>query len=165
MLMKKRFLFILLLISFSSCKDLVQETESELIKKQTVADTVANADKDANGCLTAAGYVWSQLNKECIKIYESSIILYPYSNQNNEKETINVYLVFDKDGGNAAEVFFPNTEKSSIFIREAEGEPWKFENWQLVPKNGYILKQDEEVKFAGDGEFGPKITGSDKIGD
>jgi len=163
--MKNRILFLCVLLVFISCKEFEQETEPELVKKQTFIDTVANADKDAHGCLTAAGYVWSQLNKECIRIYDSAIILYPYANQNNEKETINVYLVFNKNGGNEAEVFFPNTEKATIFVRAADGQPWKFEDWQLVPWKGFILKKGDEVKFAGDGEFGPKITGSDKIGD
>lgn len=161
--MDKRFLFLFFLISLVSCKNFEEKIEPELVKKQTIVDTVDNADKDANGCLTAAGYVWSQLNKECIKIYVSSIILYPYGNQDNENETRNTYIVFDKNGGNAVEVFFPNSEKSVIFTRVEEGQPWKFEEWQLVPWKGFILKQGDEVKFAGDGEFGPKVTGSDKI--
>ena len=163
--MDKRFLFLFVLISFVSCKDFEQEIEPELIKKQTIVDTVDNADKDANGCLTSAGYVWSQLNKECIKIYVSSIILYPSANQNNENETLNAYILFNKNGGDEVEIFFPNTEKSVLFVRDGEGQPWKFEDWQLVPWKGFILKQGEEIKFTGDGEFGPKVTGSDKMGD
>lgn len=165
MLMEKCFLFVFILISLVSCKKIEQEVEPEIVKKQTISDTIENADKDENGCLTAAGYVWSQLNKECIRIYDSAIILYPFANQNNENETLNAYIVFSKDGGNEAEIFFPNSEKGKIFIRIEEGQPWIFEDWQLVPSKGFILKKGDEVKFSGDGEFGPKITGSDKIGD
>jgi hypothetical protein len=161
--MKNSLLLLFVVFNLVSCKKFDQEIEPELVKKQTFIDTVENSDKDENGCLTSAGYVWSQLNKECVKIYQSAIILYPYANQTNEDETLNAYVVFSKEGGNEAEIFFPNTEKSHLFIRETEGQPWKYQDWQLIPWKGFILKKGEEIKFSGDGEFGPKVTGSDKI--
>lgn len=149
-------------MSLVSCKKFDQDVEPELIKKQALLDTIASADKDENGCLDGAGYFWSTLNKECIKIYESAITLYPQDNQNNEDETKNAYIVFGVDGGNEAEIFLPNQVKSIILIRPEEGQPWKFDDWQLIPWKGFILKKGEEILFAGDGGVGPKITGSDK---
>ncbi|WP_276974672.1 hypothetical protein [Flavobacterium filum] len=131
--------------------------------KQTLLDTIENADKDKDGCLASAGYVWSTLNKECIKLYESTITLYPQSNLNNEDETKNAYLIFGENGGNEAELYLPSQEKSIILVRQTEGQPWVFNEWQLIPWKGFQLKKGDEILFSGDGEIGPKVTGSDKI--
>jgi hypothetical protein len=160
--MKNSLLLVVFILSLVSCKKFDQDAEPELIKKQALLDTIASADKDENGCLDGAGYFWSTLNKECIKIYESAITLYPQDNQNNEDETKNAYIVFGEDGGNEAEIFLPNQVKSIILIRPEEGQPWKFDDWQLIPWKGFVLKKGEEILFAGDGGVGPKITGSDK---
>lgn len=160
--MKNSLLFVVLVLSLVSCKKFDQDVEPELIKKQAFLDTIASADKDEDGCLASAGYVWSSLNKECIKIYESAITLYPQTNQNNEDETKNAYIIFGENGGNEAEIFLPNQVKPLILIRPEEGQPWKFDDWQLIPWKGFILKKGEDILFAGDGGVGPKITGSDK---
>ena len=160
--MKNSLLLAVLVLSLVSCKKFDQDVEPELIKKQALLDTITSVDKDENGCLDGAGYFWSSLNKECIKIYESAITLYPQTNQNNEDETKNAYIVFGENSGNEAEIFLPNQEKSLILIRPEEGQPWKFDEWQLIPWKGFILKNGEEILFSGDGGVGPKITGSDK---
>lgn len=157
-------LFIFCVIfTFISCKKLDFEQEEELTVKQTLLDTIENADKDKDGCLASAGYVWSTLNKECIKLYESTVTLYPQSNLNNEDETKNAYLIFGENGGNEAELYLPSQEKSIILVRQTEGQPWVFNEWQLIPWKGFQLKKGDEILFSGDGEIGPKVTGSDKI--
>ncbi|MEZ4837696.1 hypothetical protein [Flavobacterium sp.] len=163
--MKNLLLFLALVISLNSCKKFDQEAVPEFTQKQTLLDTITSADKDEDGCLAAAGYVWSTLNKECIKIYESAITLYPQSNQNNEDETKNAYIVFGENGGNEAELFLPNQVESFILVRTAEGQPWQFNEWQLIPWKGFVLKKGDEILFSGDGSIGPKVTGSDKVED
>lgn len=163
--MKNSLLLMVFVLSLVSCKKFDKEPEPELTVKQTLLDTIQASDRDEHGCLAVAGYFWSSLNKECIKIYDSAITLYPQANQNNEDETKNAYIVFGENGGNEAEVFLPNQEKSLILIRQAEGEPWKFDSWQLIPWKGFVLKKGEEILFSGDGGIGPKVTGSDKIED
>ncbi|WP_396149756.1 hypothetical protein [Flavobacterium sp.] len=163
--MKNGLLLVAFVICLISCKKIDQEADPEFSQKQTLMDTITSADKDENGCLDGAGYFWSALNKECIKIYESAITLYPQENQNNEDETKNAYIVFAENGGNEVEVFLPNQVKSIILIRPAEGQPWQFDEWQLVPWKGFMLKKGEEILFSGDGSIGPKVTGSDKIED
>jgi hypothetical protein len=162
----KKFLFLtFLVLSLVSCKKFDKEEKPELQEKQMLLDTITSADKDENGCLDGAGYFWSSLNKECIKIYESAITLYPHNDQNNEDETKNAYIIFGENGGNEAEVFLPNQVKSIILIRPEEGQPWKFDQWQLIPRKGFTLKKGEEILYSGDGSIGPKVTGSDKIED
>lgn len=122
-------------------------------------DSSAINDKDEHGCLATAGYIWSKMNKECIKGY-TGIPLNPINNQENTDEALSAFVLFSEDLSRA-EVFFPNDVNSIILKREAEGKPWIFEDWQLIPWKGYVLKKGADNKFAGDGQPGKKVTGTD----
>lgn len=159
--MKKISLLLIASIVLFSCKLNDQnETESdeENVPSAVKDSTVVN-DKDEHGCLATAGYIWSKMNKECVKGY-TGIQLNPADNPENEDETLSAFVLFSEDQ-NQAEVFLPNEANSIILIRLAEGKPWVFEDWQLVPWKGYVLKKGADIKFSGDGQMGKKITGSD----
>lgn len=158
--MKKIFFFLLFCGTLVSCKLTDQKTvEEEVEANQMVKDSSAVNDKDEHGCLATAGYVWSKINKECIKAF-TGVPLNPSSNPNSEDESLSAYVLFSEDG-NQAEVFLPNDTQSLVLTRTSEGKPWVFDDWQLVPWKGYVLKKGNENKFAGDGMVGKKITGSD----
>ena len=151
-------LFVLLLVS--SCK-LTDQKEDEVtpnVATTTKDSTVVN-DKDENGCLASAGYVWSKVNKECVKGF-SGVQLNPIDNPENEDETLSAYLMFNEDG-NRAEIFLPKDTASIVLTRNAEGKPWVLNDWQLVPWKGYVLKKAGNSMFAGDGEIGKKVLDSD----
>lgn len=150
-------LFILSLIIYS-CKLTDQQTDEEVITKTAVKDTTIVYDKDENGCLASAGYVWSKVNKECVKGF-SGIQLNPTDNLNNEDETKSAYVLFNEDASQA-EVFLPNAS-SVILTRSAEGRPWVYQDWQLIAWKGYVLKKGGENKYSGDAEMGKKVLGSD----
>ena len=69
-------------------------------------------------------------------------------------------MLFSEDASQA-EVFLPNASTSIVLTRTAEGKPWIFEDWQLVPWKGYVLKKGDQNMFSGDGQIGKKVTGSD----
>lgn len=149
-------------VALISCKQLSKDEtpENETKKLDFLIENVEDSDKDIHGCLASAGYLWSKLNKECIKLPDVSIHLAPKGNPTNEDETKNVYLIFGDV--NEAEVFLPNDVDSKIFIRPNQSDPWIFEDWTLIASNGFVLKKGNEILYSGDGERGPKITGSDK---
>jgi hypothetical protein len=122
-------------------------------------DTTVVNDKDEHGCLATAGYIWSRMNKECVKGY-TGIQLNPADKPENEDETLSAFVLFSEDL-NKAEVFLPNDTNSIVLTRLAEGKPWVFEDWQLVPWKGYVLKKGADIKFSGDGQMGKKVTGTD----
>lgn len=157
--MKKISTFLLLLFLAASCKYMDQKEETEENKKASTAiDSVVN-DKDENGCLASAGYVWSKVNKECVKGF-SGIQLNPMDKPDNEDETLSAYVLFNEDASKA-EIFLPKDTASIVLSRSAEGQPWISGDWQLVPWKGYVLKKGAENKFAGDGEIGQKSINSD----
>ncbi|WP_264521334.1 hypothetical protein [Flavobacterium sp. N1994] len=158
--MKKISVLILLLLVVS-CKLIDQkEDENESQNKAiTVKDSTVVNDKDENGCLASAGYVWSKVNKECVKGF-SGIQLNPMDKQDNDDETLSAYVLFNEDASKA-EVFLPKDTTSIVLSRAAEGKPWVLNDWQLVPWKGYVLKKGGKNMFAGDGEIGQKVMNSD----
>lgn len=158
--MKKVFFFVFFCSILVSCKLTDQKSaEEKIIANETLRDSSVVNDKDEHGCLASAGYVWSKINKECIKAF-TGVPLNPVANPDSEDESLSAYVLFSEDG-NQAEVFLPKETNSIVLTRSAEGKPWTFEDWQLVPWKGFVLKKANENKFAGDGIPGKKITGSD----
>jgi hypothetical protein len=160
MKMNLRIIVVLLIVITSvSCK--WNDTASDDTKtpnEHPKDSTIVGADQDENGCLASAGYTWSKLNKECVRAF-TGIQLNPVKNASTEDETLCAYVLFNEKG-DKAEVFLPE-EKSFILTRSSEGQPWIFDNYQLIRKNGYVLIQDGESIYAGDGQIGNKVTGSD----
>ncbi len=158
--MKKISILVLLLLVVCSCKytDSSEETP-EVQQSATAKDSSVVNDKDENGCLASAGYIWSKVNKECVKGF-SGIQLNPMDKPDNEDETLSAYVLFNEDASKA-EVFLPKDTTSLVLTRDAEGKPWVFDEWQLVAWKGYVLKKAEKNVFAGDGEIGKKVMDSD----
>ncbi|MEC4004959.1 hypothetical protein OX283_009850 [Flavobacterium sp. SUN052] len=156
---KKITLIVLIFTVFISCK-LKDDASDEVANKkiQPKDSTIVGADQDENGCLASAGYTWSKLNKECVRAF-TGIQLNPAANVATEDVTLCAYVLFNSNA-DKAEVFLPD-EKSFILTRSAEGKPWVFNEYQLIPKNGYILTKDGTTIYSGDGEIGNKVTGSD----
>ncbi len=160
--MKKITTLLILLILISSCKWIDQnndDTEENPKVAAAVKDSTMVNDKDENGCLASAGYVWSKVNKECVKGF-SGIQLNPTGKQNNQDETLSAYVLFNEDASKA-EVFLPKDTASIVLIRDADDKPWVLKDWQLVSSKGYILKKGTVTMFSGDGEIGKKEIETD----
>ncbi len=159
--MKKISTLIVLIFIVSSCKlNDAKEAASETKKATpTVKDSTVVNDKDENGCLASAGYVWSKVNKECVKGF-SGIQLNPTDKPNNEDETLSAYLLFNEDASQA-EIFLPKDTSSIVLKRSTEAKLWVLKDWQLIPSKGYVLKKGNTIMFVGDGEIGKKEIQTD----
>ena len=159
--MKKITIFLMILLLVSSCKLIDNKDNTEETSKvvATVKDSTVVNDKDENGCLASAGYVWSKVNKECVKGF-SGIQLNPINKQENQDETLSAYVLFNEDASQA-EVFFPKDTASIVLTRGAEGKPWILNDWQLIPFKGYVLKKGTVTMYSGDGQIGKKEIETD----
>jgi len=159
-MLKKIIVSFFIFSSLISCK-WIEKDEGKTNEKETNAkDVVVGGDKDEDGCLASAGYTWSKLNKECIRVF-TGIQLLPVDKLKDQDDAVYAtYLLFDESGDNA-ELFLPNEDDSVILKRESEGKPWTNGDWELIPYKGYVLKKAGKLLFAGDGEIGNKISGSD----
>ncbi|WP_293875700.1 hypothetical protein [Flavobacterium sp.] len=159
--MKKIIAFILVSLMVFSCKLNDQnEVVGKIPSKSTTAkDSTLVNEKDENGCLASAGYVWSKVNKECVKGF-SGIQLNPIDKPANEDETLSAYVLFNEDTSKA-EIFLPKDTTSIVLSRTGQGKSWMLNDWQLLASKGYLLKKSNKTLFSGDEEIGKKVTGSD----
>ena len=159
--MNLKFLALFVFFTLISCKPEVTETVKEVNSKPKIVrdSSMVGADKDENGCLGSAGYTWSKINKECVQIF-SGIGLAPIEKSKDSDAIFYSYVFFSEDG-NLAELFLAGREDSMILSRTEKPNPWVFEDYKLVAKNGYQLEKGGMIIFSGDGEAGSKVTGSD----
>ncbi|MFN3755916.1 MAG: hypothetical protein ACK4RM_03070 [Flavobacterium sp.] len=159
-----RYLFIFTLILLSSCKDLEVVKEEDFNEIDTLSISLVGADKDENGCLSTAGYTWSVLKQECVRLFEVAFVLPPIQSPELNDAVMVSYVLVSTDGLKA-EVFFPGEEESIIFNRPIIGQPWTHESWTLIADEGFSLLFENTPKYKGDNEPGPKVIGTDRIED
>ena len=156
----KKITSLLVLILLFSCRLNHHKQEDKITGITTASkDSTLVNDKDENGCLASAGYVWSKVNKECVKGF-SGIQLNPINKPDNQDETLSAYIMFNENA-TLAEIFLPKDTASIVLTRVANGKPWVLKDWQLVPLNGYVLKKGNVTLFVGDGEIGKKEIETD----
>jgi len=140
--MKKMFLFSIIVgLSFSCGKKVAQDNVTSKGPKKEVA---AGADSDAHGCKASAGYTWSILKKECIRIFENSTKL--SHAEDGKTYTTVAYVIFD---GDKAELFLDTQKESIILERKSEGDSWVKGDLQLIPWKGYVLKKAGKIIYTG----------------
>ncbi|MCT2406317.1 hypothetical protein NZD88_01955 [Chryseobacterium antibioticum] len=113
---------------------------------------VVGGDRDVHGCIGSAGYTYSQIKNDCVKVFEQKIKL---KEVNSDKSyTTMTAVIFSKDM-KRAEIFIPDgNAKSIILTREGKSKIWKSgsyikEAYVLVPykKTRYQLKKDDVVIY------------------
>lgn len=112
----------------------------------TFAQT-AGGDKDAHGCIGSAGYTYSQIKKDCVRVFEQKIKLTEVAPKGSA--TSMAAVIFSKDL-KKAEVFIPDTDGESLILtRSGKAKVWKKDDYVLVPfqKDEYQLKKDNVVIY------------------
>jgi len=103
-------------------------------------------DKDAHGCIGSAGYTYSQIKNDCVRVFEQKIKLTEVKPKGSS--TSMAAVIFSKDL-KKAEVFLPGSSKNLILTRLGKGKTWKNGSYILVPykKSGYQLKKDNIIIY------------------
>ncbi|KAF2331881.1 hypothetical protein DM444_11275 [Flavobacterium ginsenosidimutans] len=138
------FLFLIVASAFSCAKKVSQESVNTT-PKEPKKEAVVGADTDSHGCKASAGYTWSVLKKDCIRIFENSTKL-NHAEDGKTYSTVS-YVIFD---GNKAELFLDTQKESILLERKSEGDSWVNGDWQLIPWKGYVLKKGEKILYTGE---------------
>ncbi|WP_343697452.1 hypothetical protein [Flavobacterium sp.] len=139
--MKKMFLLTIMITAAFSCAKKVSQENTTPKEPQK---EMVGGDSDTHGCKASAGYTWSTLKNECIRIFENSTRL--NHADDGKKYTTVAYVIFD---GNKAELFLDTQKESIILERKSEGDSWKKDNLELIPWKGYVLKKDGKIIYTG----------------
>lgn len=87
------------------------------------------SDRDEHGCIGTAGYVWSEVQKDCIRLFEKGI----------RTEAV--------DGNNASAfiVFSPDSTRAELFF--SDGQPNEILERRGLPSGGYAWNvEDDDTK-------------------
>jgi hypothetical protein len=128
-------------------EDAKEDTAKTIAVTDTTKKPMPGSDKDEHGCIGSAGYTWSVVRKECIRIFEAGTRLNP-TNAVADKTT-SAFVVFDKYEGNA-EVYIPGQPGSVILeYGKKNSEIWFNEDWHLGKTGkGLFLKKDTAILYA-----------------
>ncbi|WP_164973678.1 hypothetical protein [Flavobacterium sp. YO64] len=118
-------------------------SQDKVTSKETEKEAVVGGDSDSHGCKASAGYTWSTLKKECIRIFEGTRLNHA---EDGKTYTTAAYVIFD---GNKAELFLDTQKESIILERKSEGDSWKKDDLELIPWKGYVLKKAGNIVYTG----------------
>ncbi len=124
--------------------------------------------EDQKGCNRAAGYTWSDVKKECVRLFDSGVRLNPVV-RDSSSAVFSAFLIFSPDSL-VVELFMPDTEKHPLLDRRTLPDStfvWNMEDddtpnvrkengiWTLS-KRGTLLYAEEKpiqvVYVGGDGK-------------
>jgi hypothetical protein len=159
--MKKLILLSALMMFTLSCEQMLKDRKNEDEEVKADKNVVLGTVKDSHGCVTSAGYRWSQLRKECLRPLEEGYRLNTIDQLEGEGTSKSVFVVFEDDG-NRAELFFPDTTESIIIKKESKDGVYANDHWSLELDKKYSLKKDGVLLYAGAEIEEGQITGDDK---
>lgn len=113
---------------------------------------VAGNDRDVHGCIGSAGYTYSQIRNECVRVFEQKIKL---KEVDSDKGYASMTAVIFSKNMKKAEIFIPDgAAKSIILERQGKSKVWKSEkaikdSYVLIPykKKGYQIKKNDVVIY------------------
>lgn len=140
--MKKLILFSILIgLSFSCAKKVSTETKTP---KEEIKPKVVGGDSDAHGCKGSAGYTWSSVKNECVRLFEVGTQL-AHAEDGKTYSTV-AYVIFKE---NKAELFLDTQKDAIILERKSEGDSWVKGDYELIPWKGYVLKKAGKIIYTG----------------
>lgn len=137
--MKKMFLFSIVVGFTFSCAPKVAQDKTTKEEK-----VVVGGDVDTHGCKASAGYTWSVLKNQCIRIFAGTKL--SHAEEAGKTYTTAAYVIFEE---NKAELFLDTQKESVVLERKSEGDSWTKGDLQLIPWKGYVLKKGGKIIYTG----------------
>ena len=148
--MKLTNLIILLPIALLSAACSTSEPKATEPATEEVAPPIVGGDVDEHGCKGSAGYQWSVLKNECIRIFEAGIRLDP--KDASLDKTLSAFIVFKSEDDDAkAEVFMPGEKSSRMFEKQPQSPEggagaWKSGDLTINDWKGMYMREDANKK-------------------
>ncbi|OIN56237.1 hypothetical protein [Arsenicibacter rosenii] len=119
------------LLLFTQCQSSNQETTHS-------EPNLPGSDRDSHDCIRSAGYTWSAVKKECIRVFESGVRLNAAAGQDS---TMSAFIVFGADSSQV-EVFFPNQAPVPVLSRSESQTTWEDEQLTISHQAGkWVIQQ------------------------
>ena len=148
--MKKVIVLSGIVLSMFSCNSpKKEEVKEEKVNTEETQEPLVGADRDEHGCITSAGFSWSELQQTCVQLWEAGVRLNPVEVK-GDNSVISAFVLFNKDESKA-EIVLPNKEGSVILDKKAEnlyekGE-YLYDNKEgALSINGKVAYKEENKK-------------------
>ena len=148
--MKKVVVLSGIVLSMLSCNSpKKEEVKEEKVNTEETQEPLVGADRDEHGCITSAGFSWSELQQTCVQLWEAGVRLNPVEVKGDDS-VISAFVLFNKDESKA-EIVLPNKEGSVILDKKAEnlyekGE-YLYDNKEgTLSINGKVVYKEESKK-------------------
>lgn len=123
-----------------------------------VAAPLAGADRDVHGCIASAGYTWSHVRKQCIRMFEAGLAFEP-DPAPTQGAVLSAYVVLAPAEGvvTAAELFVPGRDApvpltlvhtpegdirpTLLENKEASVRVFRFKDEHVLEVNGQIFRR------------------------
>ena len=107
----------LLILLFSACTlTACNGTKTTATEEKPAIPTIVGNDADAHGCKASAGYTWSVLKNDCIRIWETGIQLSQIENTESYKTNATIIVSDDKS---KVELFIATEKDGSIILNQS----------------------------------------------
>jgi len=108
-------------------------------------DHVTGTDRDEHGCLSSAGYVWSHVRHDCVRLWEAGTRF--------DAGAHSAFLVFSTDSA-FIEIFIPGKE-SVVCRRRKKAQEWRARSGESVTvRNGVTVVRTKEQTYTNSGQVG-----------
>ena len=134
-------------LCMSACTEVPKK---EAVKTETAlppSPAITGADSDEHGCKGSAGYSWSVVKNECIRIFEAGIRL--DAKAADIDKTTSAFVVFKSDTDEAqAELYLPSSKISILLAQDKKNEAgrWANKDYVLSQWKGYYTLEDSKKK-------------------
>ncbi|WP_052315337.1 MULTISPECIES: hypothetical protein [Emticicia] len=133
--MRKTLSILTLITTLMACSTTNNTQQQDTTKAEQSPPIVGN-DTDEHGCKPSAGYQWSVLKNDCIRIFESGQRLDPVAAE--LEKSFSAFAVFKSDSAKEQVELFLVGEKASVILnKDAKTSLWK--------NDKYTLSQNKEV--------------------
>jgi hypothetical protein len=143
--MKKHFPILILTYLIMSCNTSNNKNQDSLKIEPAQNPPMVGNDADEHGCKASAGYRWSVLRNDCIRIFEAGVRLDPVAK--DLEQSLSAFVVVKTDSSNQEiELFVPYDEQTIIVKKEAT-DKWKNDKYVLTKAKGIYSIEDANKKL------------------
>jgi hypothetical protein len=113
--------------------------QQDSLKIEKVKPPMMGNDADEYGCKASAGYRWSVLRNECIRIFEVGIRLDPIAI--DLEQSLSAFVVIKTDSSDQEIELFVPYDEQTIIVKKEDTYKWKNDKYLLTKtKNTYSIE-------------------------
>ena len=139
--MKYTFLLFISTTLFSCTHKSNTSTQKPMDNKTPV---IVGSDADSHGCKASAGYTWSVIKNNCIRLWETGIQLSPI---NNKETYTSVATAIINDDKTKVELFIIGETGSILLDKNAEQSFAENEYSFIQENNKWLLKKEGKAIY------------------